>query len=66
LNIWKTKAELKSGNSLQAVRSDGARELLALLKQWERDYGISFHTTEAYNSIKMGLLRGQSKPLKNM
>ena len=33
LQDWKKKAELQSGNKLQAVRSDGARELLSLLKQ---------------------------------
>lgn len=56
LQTWKGKAELKSGNKLQAVRSNGARELLALLRQWERDFGISYHTTEAYNSIQNGVV----------
>ena len=55
LQSWKLKAELSSGNPLRAVRSDGARELLAVLKQWEREFGISFHTTEAYNSIQNGV-----------
>ena len=55
LQSWKLKAKLSSRNPLRAVRSDGARELLAVLKQWEREFGISFHTTEAYNSIQNGV-----------
>ncbi|GIZ47373.1 hypothetical protein CKM354_001046600 [Cercospora kikuchii] len=56
LRDWKVKAELQSGNPLQIVKSDGARELLAVLKQWEKEHGISFHTTEAYNSIQNGVV----------
>ena len=30
--------------------------MLALLKQWEKDFGISYYTTEAYNSIQNGVV----------
>jgi hypothetical protein len=56
LSYWKIKVERQSSALLKAVRSDGARELTALLRQWERDHGISAESTEAYNSLQNGVV----------
>lgn len=56
LQEWKIKAERQSKCLIGAVRSDGARELLAILKQWEKELGIQMHTTEAYNSLQNGVV----------
>ncbi len=56
LQEWKLKVERQSRCLLSSVRSDGARELLALLRQWEKEFGIQMQTTEAYNSLQNGVV----------
>ena len=46
LETWKLKVELDTGLKLKAVRLDNAPELMKLLRQWEKDLGISTNPTE--------------------
>lgn len=55
LRAWKLKVELQISLKLQAVRSDQAPELLELLREWEKEFGIAMNPTEAYNSLQNGV-----------
>lgn len=48
LQPWKKKVELETGLKLQAVRSDNAPELVKLVKQWEKEFGVVHNDTVAY------------------
>ena len=56
LTIWKKKVELETGLKLKAARCDNAPELVSLFKSWEREFGVAYNPTEAYNSIQNGVV----------
>lgn len=56
LGQWRLQVELQTDLKVKAVRSDNARELLKVLRQWESEFGTAVNPTEAYNSIQNGVV----------
>ena len=55
LDTWKTTVELQTGQKLKAVRLDNAMELLSVVKEWVKKYGLTLQDTEPYTSHQNGV-----------
>ena len=65
LEEWKLKVELETDLKLRAVRLDNAPELMKVVRQWERRFGILVNPTEAYNSIQNGSIERAIQTAEN-